>query len=271
MNKGAKLRKNLQRWISSYGLFQDVAFSDEQEFARFFGLDPMSAYRRLKELRLAGFCRTREDGKLIVAVQDWSRTAEPLVDAIPVAVNEAFQQEDVTINIEAFTGETFLEAMKEELEKLKSGKTRLRSLHIRLLVPNFKKPVAVPSVVGDPDDLRARERQDEISQDVITLLRDIKNLQTDDYGRYIFRVTVEIGRLDYFTPWDKIFVFNGRKVLKGKYEVVQVQEEYRGKLMKINDFRGFDVPMSTSEEESLVWETIKQFEDKWKLAEVVEL
>jgi hypothetical protein len=271
MNKGAVLLEALKPWINNNGLFREVAFSDEQHFAEFFGLDPMSAHRRMRELELAGYCRRRSDGKLIVAVQDWSRTAEPLVDAVPVAVNEAFLQEDVTMDIEAFTGETYLAAMKEKLEKLRSGETRLRSLHIRLLVPNFKKEVAVPSVVGAPHDPSARERQDEISQDVVTLLRDIKRLQTDDYGSYAFRVKVEIGRLDYFTPWDKIFIFNGAKVLRGEYEVVQVQVSYKGRLMKINDFRGFDVAMSTSEEESVVRRTIKQFESKWLLADVVEL
>lgn len=271
MDKGAVLREQLRRWIASYGIFQDVVFSNEQEFAAFFGLDPMSARKSLRELEYDGLCRTRRDGKLIVAVQDWSRTAEPLVDAVPVAVNEAFLQEDVTIDIETFTGETFLASMKGKLEDLRSGESKLRSLHIRLLVPNFKKEVAIPSVVGDPDDPRARERQDEISQDAITLLRDIKSLQIGDYGRYAFRVRVEIGRLDYFTPWEKIFIFNRSKVLRGNYKKVQVPVRYRGKLMKINDFRGFDVYVSASEEERTVWGTIKQFEEKWELADVVEL
>jgi hypothetical protein len=272
MNKGAVLQQILKSWIANNGLFHHVAFTDEQHFAKFFGLDPMSADRVLRELELAGYCRRRpSDRKLIVSVPDWLRTPEPLVDAIPVAVNEAFMQEEVSIDIEAYTGETFLAAMKEKLENLRSGESKLRSLHIRMLIPNFKKEVAVPSVVGAPDDPSARERQEEISQRVITLLKDIKGLQILDYGRNAFLVRVEIGRIDYFTPWEKVFIFNGKKVLRGEYEVVQVPVSYKDRILRINDFRGFDVEMSTSTEEKVVQGAIRQFASKWELAEVVVL
>jgi hypothetical protein len=272
MNKCAELLKAFKRWISNYGLLHDVALPDEQRVAEYFGLDPNSAFRLLKELELDGYCRRRAcDGQLIVAVQDWSQSA-PLVSSLPAALYKAFHQEDVTIDMIGFTGETFWASFKGLLEKVRSEEKRLRSLHIRLMVPNFKNEVAVPSVVGDPDNPSARKRQDEISKKVLTLLRSIKDLQTDDFGRHAFRVTLQIGKIDHFSPMDKSIILNRSTVLRGKYKVLQAQVMADDQLMEINDLRGFDVPLRTSTEESNVEETLEQFNTWWEnLASIVEI
>ncbi|WP_329434694.1 hypothetical protein OG564_25060 [Streptomyces sp. NBC_01280] len=190
---------------------------------------------------------------------------------LPEYVREAFGARKVDICFLGYTGETLKEAVYERLNLLLDGNGQARDVSIRMLVPDFGRPMALPSRVGpggEPvDDPGFRDRLADLCQEYDDQLQ-AKIEEFDQFGGV--RVTCEY-RLYHGVPRDKICIFNESLVLHGLYDV-SVTMRWRGE--RYYDPKGFQTDLSvwslregTDGAEGVVMWT-KHFNDLWALAAV---
>jgi hypothetical protein len=162
------------------------------------------------------------------AVKDLASSAQPPVramvepDDLSGFVSEAFSARTVEICFLGYTGETLVQQICRRLEGLLEDPGPTRRVSVRMLVPDFRQPMTVPSKVGPgrmPEDDQVL-RQDlerqcaKYDQDLAGWAQRLMTAGT---------VTVECEyRLYPGIPRDKICIFNRERVLHGLYDVVHV-------------------------------------------------
>ncbi|WP_329572591.1 hypothetical protein [Streptomyces sp. NBC_01361] len=147
--------------------------------------------------------------------------ARPLVSSSDLGgfVSEAFRRRKVEISFLGYTGETLYNEVYHRLEKLLDDPGPTKRVSIRVMVPDFGRPMTVPSRVGvnrEPvDDPEFRRRIELKCQEYDRILSGL-SVRLNDLGR----VSVECEyRLYPGIPRDKICIFNRRQALHGLYDV----------------------------------------------------
>ncbi|MFB6770411.1 MULTISPECIES: hypothetical protein [unclassified Streptomyces] len=134
-------------------------------------------------------------------------------------VSEAFRARTVEIGFLGYTGETLYNELYHRLEGLLEDPGPIRHVNVRFLIPDFGRPMTVPSRVGEGgrpvDDPDFRKRLEEKCREYDETLSVLAERLTR-----LGRVTAHCEyRLHPGIPTDKVCVFNRELVLHGLYDV----------------------------------------------------
>ncbi|MEU6845967.1 hypothetical protein ABZ930_29235 [Streptomyces sp. NPDC046716] len=183
-------------------------------------------------------------------------------------VAEAFEARRVEISFFGYTGETLYNELYRRLERLADNPGPTRRVVIRIMVPDFSRPMLVPSRVGadnEPqDDPEFRARAERRCQEYDQILSELAEGLT------------RIGRMDVTcqyrvfqgSPLQKLCIFNRKRVLHGLYNVA-TRMPLRG--AEYYDPRGYDTDITIlagdhgSQDEAAIGMWVKHFDDMWRL------
>ncbi|MGR6971267.1 hypothetical protein ACU639_16980 [Streptomyces cynarae] len=134
-------------------------------------------------------------------------------------VNEAFRARTVEICFLGYTGETLYNELYHRLEGLLDDPGPTRHVIVRVLIPDFGRPMTVPAKVGPAgapvDDPAFRSRLELRCREYDQTLAGLAERLTE-----LGRVTAECEyRVFPGIPKDKICIFNREQVLHGLYDV----------------------------------------------------
>ncbi|MER5440521.1 hypothetical protein [Streptomyces sp. NPDC002790] len=143
-------------------------------------------------------------------------------DELKVRVDAAFSAREVEIRFLGYTGETLVRGIDQGLRRLLDGGHAVESISIRLLIPDFSRPMVVPSLVGEArrpvDDERYRRRLVDKASDFEAML----NCAVDSLrlrGRLPESALSCEYRVFQGFPRDKLVILNGETVLHGLCDV----------------------------------------------------
>lgn len=152
-------------------------------------------------------------------------------------VGRAFQQQQVTIDAYCASGETLASALAGPLVAMTAGEPRPDSVRLRLLLPDPSMALALPQVIGDPEDARPRARLREVMDNIYGSLR--HSLRMLEVREVVREVRVEARRVA-ITPTQRVYVLNGEEVLAGHYRVQPRRVELYRDPMEIYDVLGLE-------------------------------
>ncbi|MFC1226935.1 GntR family transcriptional regulator [Streptomyces sp. Sce081] len=199
--------------------------------------------RALRDLEAEGLVVARQGKGAFVRV----RTERPM--ELRTHIEQAFTEQAVTIDFAGFSGETLHTALLEPIDKIRSGRLRPESINIRILVPDTRKPQAIPAPVEPaeaatgtrPKGRRAKETP--LSRAHGIMLRSTQAItaavtELEALG-LISEARVSV-RVHAVTPSFKLYILNQRDAFFGFYPVAQNTVPVAGKPTKILDVLGLD-------------------------------
>ncbi|MEU1537272.1 winged helix-turn-helix domain-containing protein [Actinacidiphila glaucinigra] len=158
------------------------------------------------------------DWRKSVAAHANGTTTEAAVGAGSVelddAIAEAFEADDITIDAYCLTAESLNAAIVPQARRILRGELEPSSIHVRLLLARPGAHLAIPRIVGDPDDTRPLDRLSELIERHAFTLRNL----LEDLGRRDVEVGVEVRTLP-ITPVAKYYLLNRHQGLMGFYKV----------------------------------------------------
>lgn len=187
-------------------------------------------------------------------------------------VTEAFEAQVVEISFLGYTGETLYNELYHRLEAMHGSPGPIKEVRIRFLVPDFRRPMTVPSRVGpqgSPVDDEEFRRGLEV--------------QCMGYARRLTALAHRLTGGDRMTaeceyrfypgiPRDKICIFNRELVLHGLYDLAaRTIESSSGP--EYYDPKGYQTDLTfwssdgTDEAKTALATWNKHFDDLWDLAE----
>ncbi|MEV5607815.1 hypothetical protein [Streptomyces sp. NPDC052225] len=184
-------------------------------------------------------------------------------------VTEAFHVRRVEISFFGYTGETLFNELYHRLESLAENPGPTRHVAVRMIVPDFSRPMTVPSRVGaggEPEDAPEFRRRVE--------------RKCQEYDQILSDLAADLTRLGHIEvhceyrvcpgpPLHKLCIFNRKRVLHGLYDISS-RMSLRGP--EYYDPKGYDTDLSVLaaerrvEDEPAVAMWVKHFDDLWALA-----
>ncbi|WP_206307357.1 GntR family transcriptional regulator [Streptomyces sp. ICN441] len=215
----------------------------QNELTKRYGVSRATVQRALRDLEQEGLIVSRQGKGVFVRV----RTERPM--ELRTHIEQAFTEESVTIDFSGFSGETLHTALLEPIDKIRSGKLRPRSIKLRILVPDTRKPQAIPALLESPDEQssrpvkgrRAKEtphsRAHRImlrsTQAITAAVTELESLGLAEEARVNVRV-------HGITPSFKLYILNQRDAFFGFYPIAQNTVPVGRKPTKILDVLGLD-------------------------------
>lgn len=185
-------------------------------------------------------------------------------------VEAAFDQPHVSIDYAGFSGETLNNTLAEALDKVRVGRLKPSSLHVRVLVTDTTRPLAVPRPVDDSgEDDAIRKRSDRINRRSLDALMDTVT-ELGDLG-FVDSATAQV-RVHQFAPTMKLYILNALEVFFGFYPIVEHTVTLGGEPTAIYDLMGKDATLfhfsatddsDTSEGPQYVAQSRDWFESVW--------
>ncbi|WP_020522393.1 winged helix-turn-helix domain-containing protein [Catelliglobosispora koreensis] len=188
-----------------------------------------NAFRVLKEERLVV---SRQGSGAFVRAQ----TERPV--GLRPHVEDLFTSENVTIDFAGFGAETLHGALSEPLDKVRAGQLTPSSLSIRILLPDMRKPAAVPSLAETgEDDPRLRRRMERIVR------RSVESI-TDTVDELVAMELLKSGKVEVrfhrAGPQFKLYILNREEVFFGFYPVAKHPVVVGGEHISAYDSMGKD-------------------------------
>lgn len=205
----------------------------QQELATQYGVARMTIQQALKVLRDEGLIVSRVGSGVYVRDR-----ADQAVGLRP-HIEQAFERTRVTIDFAGLTGETLLGALDEPIERIRRGRLTPESVTVRLLLPDFSQPLAVPSRAGSKpgDDPAVRDRVAEIAhRSAGAIVESVREL--GDLG-LVQKTEVET-RVIPLSMMFKMYLINDEEVFFGFYPVVEREVRIGSKDVPIFDAVGKD-------------------------------
>ncbi|MCX5198012.1 GntR family transcriptional regulator [Streptomyces sp. NBC_00249] len=193
--------------------------------------------RALRDLQDEGLIVARQGSGVFVR----SRTERPM--GLRPHIEQAFAAEEVTIDFAGFSGETLHSAIREPIDKIRSGRLRPQSINVRILVPDTRKPQVIPAPIDAPDTEAAEGAETPLKRAHKIMLRNagaivdaVNELETLGLVEQA-RVSVRVHNI---TPSFKLYVLNRREAFFGFYPIAPNTVPVNGKPTKILDILGLD-------------------------------
>ncbi|MFV2199136.1 GntR family transcriptional regulator, partial [Nocardiopsis sp. LOL_012] len=153
-------------------------------------------------------------------------------------IEAAFAAEQVTIDFAGFSSETLHGALQEPLDRVREGRTRPRSIRIRILVTDLSQPRGLPvrSDTGQ-DDPQARARMRRImlrhTQGIEDLVSELQHLD-------LVPQATACTRVHPLVPMGKIYLINRTQAFFGFYPVTEHRVPLGQETARIHDLMGRD-------------------------------
>ena len=202
------------------------------ELAKTYGVAAMTVQNALRELREEGLIVSRQGSGVFVR----ERTERPI--GLRPHIERAFEAQHVSIDFAGFSGETLHGIVQEPLDKIRIGRLRPESIHVRILVPDTTSPMAIPCQVEDlADSPEFRVRATEIMRrNTLAIVDNVTELQ--DMG-LIKEATAEV-RVHRAAPLFKLYLVNNEEAFFGFYPVREHVISLGGEPRAIYDLMGKD-------------------------------
>jgi DNA-binding transcriptional regulator YhcF (GntR family) len=189
-------------------------------------------------------------------------------------LERAFDAEDVTLDFFGISGQALQEAMREPLDKIRTGRHHPRSIRIRALVPGGDKPWTPDTGVKarEEDPGSQRDSHSIFEQHLESLLRSVTDLA--ELG-LVQSATAEV-RSQPASPLFKLYLINGREAFHGFYPVDEPPAKTDDGTHSIFEPKGKDAPLfhqeATDDPEAVGSQYVNQantwFESIWTHNEV---
>ncbi|MFJ3985398.1 winged helix-turn-helix domain-containing protein [Streptomyces fungicidicus] len=223
-NKVQQIADELRRRVTDGTYPLQSSLPSQRDLVDELGVSRETVKRALRELEDEGWIATRPNsGSRVIKTQRIHTSAARAgrlggVVTLGPFIGEAFEQEEVTLDVYTLTSETLDKHVRVQMERIQNGLIAPRSITLRMLLPDSTGPLPYPRVKDDPEDLRMRDRLR-----TITELYTASLLETLDYLRTENLVPSVDVRIRYtpLTPAFKLYLFNDVEVLHGMYEIVE--------------------------------------------------
>jgi DNA-binding transcriptional regulator YhcF (GntR family) len=205
----------------------------QAELAATYGVARMTIQQALRLLKDEGLTVSRQGSGVFAR----ARTERPV--GLRPHIENAFEAETVRIDFSGYTAETLHGILSEPLDKVRAGRLTPQALHVRLLLSDMARPLALPVLDNnDPDasdDVRARmagisARHAGAIQEAIEELADLG---------LVPKATIET-RLHGSAPLFKAYIVNDADVFFGYYPVTRHDVRINGRKRTILDPMGKD-------------------------------
>ncbi|MGA6163912.1 GntR family transcriptional regulator [Amycolatopsis magusensis] len=202
------------------------------ELAKTYNVAPMTVQNALRELREEGLIVSRQGSGVFVR----ERTERPV--GLRPHIERAFEAQHVTIDFAGFSGETLHGVMAEPLDKIRIGRLRPESIHVRLLLPDPGQPWSLPVTVEDKADSPGfRQRAEEIMRrHTLAIVDSVTELA--QLG-LVNEATAEI-RVHPAAPLFKLYLINEEEAFFGFYPVREHVITFGGETQAMYDLMGKD-------------------------------
>jgi DNA-binding transcriptional regulator YhcF (GntR family) len=205
------------------------------ELAQRYGVARMTIQQAMRLLRDEGLIVSRQGSGVFVR----ERTSRAI--ALRPHIERAFEQAKVSIDFAGFSGETLHGALQEPLDKIRIGQLVPESVDIRILIPDTRKPWAIPCRVADLQDEPAfRDRAELISRRHTDAITEAV-AELSDLG--LVKSTSAQVRVHGAVPMFKLYVINGAEAFFGFYPIVEHAVTLRGESVPMYDLMGKDATM----------------------------
>lgn len=184
----------------------------QAQIAETFGVARMTAQQALRILREQGLISSRTGSGNFVR----ARSTRPA--GLRPHIEEAFRQEDMSLDFYGYTAETLAGALSEPLDRVRSGEFPIQRISLRLLVLDTDHELVLPGKAGAVrgDEPRLRARMGDTTDNAIRALnKAIEELV--DLG-LLEAANVEVRRQP-IPPMQKLYVINRQRVFWGYYPV----------------------------------------------------
>lgn len=205
----------------------------QNELATRYGVARMTVQQALRVLKEENLVVARQ-GSGVFARQ---RMERPI--GLRPHIEEAFAQESVAIDFSGYTGETLAGAIQEPIDKIRDGRLTPSSIHLRLLLADMTRPIAVPSRAGrEPgDDPLIRQRMARTADRYAGGITDSLN-ELEELG-LVPEVQVDI-RAHSAAPLFKLYLINHSEAFIGFYPIIQRSVSVNGEQIPTFDPMGKD-------------------------------
>lgn len=205
------------------------------DLAKRYGVARMTVQQAIRILRDEGLVVSRQGSGVFVR----ERTERPV--GLRPHLEQAFEQDEVTLDFAGFSGETLHGAITEPLDKIRIGRLRPESIRVRLLVPDPETPWTLPARVDDLADSPAfRKRAAGIMQRhtlaVVDAVNELGKRGLVNDARAELRVYPAV-------PLFKMYLLNQLEVFFGYYPVQEHTVELEGENTPIWDLMGKDATL----------------------------
>ncbi|MFI5806580.1 winged helix-turn-helix domain-containing protein [Streptomyces sp. NPDC051561] len=189
-------------------------FPAQRELADRFEVSRDTIQRVMRELVSEGWVKTRRgSGTRVAKVQQIHSTGTELLKAV---VDEAFQADEVTLDVFSLTSETLSDHVAQQVKRIKAGEISPRRIAVRVLLPHQDVDLPYPRKKGGVDP-RVQERMRELDVHAQMISSTLNSLHRD---LLVPEVEVEVKRVR-LPPHNKYYILNGRIALQGFYEVTE--------------------------------------------------
>ena len=175
--------------------------------AQQYGVARMTIQQAIRILRDEGLITSRAGSGVFARANP-----EPPV-GLHSQLERAFDAEDVTLDFFGISGQALQEAIREPLDKIRTGRHHPRSIRIRALVPEGQKPrTPPPGGKAREDDPDSRTDSHSVFEHYLeSLLRSVTELA--ELG-LVQSATAEV-RSQPAAPLFKLYIINGREAFQG--------------------------------------------------------
>ncbi|WP_225732242.1 MULTISPECIES: GntR family transcriptional regulator [unclassified Nocardia] len=236
-----------------------------------YGISKVTAQRAIEALKEAGLVVSRQGSGVFVR----ERTERPV--GLRPHVERAFSAPQVTIDFAGFSGETLHGAISEPLDKIRDGRYRPDTIHVRMLVPDPSVPWTLPARVEDMADSPAfRKRAARIMERhtfaVVDEVRELAELGL------ISSASAEV-RIHPAVPLFKLYIINKSETFFGYYPIEEHEIALNNEPTRMWDLMGKNATLFHTEtgdatlkdtdtqfvQQSQVW-----FDSLWNIAREVQ-
>jgi DNA-binding transcriptional regulator YhcF (GntR family) len=202
------------------------------ELAKTYAVAPMTVQNALRELRDEGLIVSRQGSGVFVR----ERTERPV--GLRPHIEHAFETAKVTIDFAGFSGETLAGVIQEPLDKIRIGRLRPESVHVRILVPDPTEPMSIPCRADDlADSPEFRKRATEIMRrNTLAIVDNVTELQ--EMG--LINEAVGEVKVHRAAPLFKLYLINNEEAFFGFYPVREHVLSLGGEPRAIYDLMGKD-------------------------------
>lgn len=196
----------------------------QRELAKEFEVSRDTVQRVLRELSNEGWIVSRQgSGSRVVKtqrIQSSSAKATRSRQAVTLGplISEAFEQDEVTLDVSTLTSETLDAHIRLQAERIKARIIVPQRIALRMLLPSDTHALPYPRGIDPKDDPLLRNRLLDITGRHTDSLRGV--LEEVKAEGLVPEISLQI-RYAPLTPAFKLYLINGVEVLYGMYEVIR--------------------------------------------------